>query len=59
MKRISLPLLLISIVLSCTTSSSDGGKTASLVELTDFAQLTSAFDSAQGVPRMVLLLSPT
>jgi hypothetical protein len=33
--------------------------TAELVDLTDVNQLKTAFNAAQGVPRLVVLLSPT
>jgi hypothetical protein len=44
---------------TATSPPSNGGKGDGLPELTDIRQLQAAFDAHPGVPRLVILLSPT
>jgi outer membrane biogenesis lipoprotein LolB len=44
---------------AATSSPSTGAKRATLPELTQIGQLQAAFAAHPGVPRLVILLSPT
>lgn len=54
-------IILAALLVACQSGTTSGGgpEDGALSNLTDFDQLTAAFNQAEGKPRVVLLLSPT